>query len=494
MLTRIERSVGEITRVVAAVMLLLSVALEGAAREVEIPTPPWRNVVDADDTVVLYLLMGMAILLLVIIWVVANVTASIGSNKQLWSGLASAKAKNVAILIGASILFPSSVLADGSGTESFIPVTDSIFWALVITNLFLLLVLGTMLFNLTSMIKRLKADEEMQTDTIFTQLAGTVPLENEEDIMLDHEYDGIRELDNKLPPWWLYMFYFTIIFGVVYFPYYHMGSGELQTEEFNRTMQIAEAERAERLAKLANNVDENSVTLMTESADLAAGKKLFVTYCRPCHLEHGGGSASSVGPNLTDEYWLHGGGIKEVFATIKYGVPQKGMISWESQLNPPQMQQVASFILSLQGTKPEGAKEPQGKLWNPGDEVTSTDSEGEESSADSESVELKEYEQLTDEASLKAGKVVYDAMCMACHGAEGQGTIGPNFTDEYWVHGGDMAHIMEIIRVGNPKKGMIAWETQLSEEERQKVASYIMSFQGTKPADGKAPEGEKWEN
>ncbi len=120
---------------------------------------------------------------------------------------------------------------------------------------------------------------------------------------------------------------------------------------------------------MADNVDENSVTLLTDAGALAEGGELFVTYCQACHMAHGGGSATSVGPNLTDEYWIHGGGITEVFTTIKYGVPQKGMIAWQSQLNPPQMQKVSSFILSLQGSDPEGAKEPQGDLWGDAEAV-----------------------------------------------------------------------------------------------------------------------------
>lgn len=359
-----------------AVLLFSSVA--GFAREVDIPTPPWRNVVDIDDTYVFYLLVGTAALLLILIWVVAGVIKSLGTNKELWADFKTPTAKNVAALVGIGFALPSIAMAEELVGESpFIPMTDSIFWTLIITNVFLAVILTVLLVQLSSMIKRLKGEEEaqVQEDTIFTHLAGTIPLENEQDILLDHEYDGIRELDNKLPPWWLYLFYATIVFGVIYFPYYHFGGGDLQTEEFNKTMEIAELERTERLAKMANNVDENSVTMMTGAADLAKGQELFVTYCRACHLEHGGGAPNSIGPNLTDEYWLHGGGIKEVFTTIKYGVPQKGMIAWQTQLTPPQMQQLASFILSIQGTEPEGAKEPQGELWVEGGEPVETASD-----------------------------------------------------------------------------------------------------------------------
>jgi cytochrome c oxidase cbb3-type subunit 3 len=181
--------------------------------------------------------------------------------------------------------------------------------------------------------------------------------------MLDHEYDGIRELDNKLPPWWLYMFYFTIIFGVFYIGYYHFSSGPSQLEEYEAEMALAAEQKAAFLAQSANNVDESSVVLLTDASAIEKGKATYTSLCIACHGPSGGSMPGGVGPNLTDEFWIHGGGIKNVFKTIKYGVPAKGMISWESQLTPVQMQEVASYILSLQGTNPENAKEPQGDKW-----------------------------------------------------------------------------------------------------------------------------------
>ncbi|TNF23876.1 MAG: c-type cytochrome, partial [Bacteroidetes bacterium] len=231
-----------------------------------------------------------------------------------------------------------------------------------------------LLYNLSSLIRSLRtapeqeevAVEESMAESIWTgSLSAAVPLEQEGDILMDHEYDGIRELDNRLPPWWLYMFYFTIVFGVFYVGYYHFSSGQLQLAEYESEMALAEEQKAAFLASAANNVDESNVELLADATSLANGKEKFETLCVACHAASGGSTQNppGVGPNLTDEYWLHGGGVQNIFKTIKYGVPAKGMIAWESQLSPRQMQEVASYIISLQGTNPPNAKEPQGEIW-----------------------------------------------------------------------------------------------------------------------------------
>ncbi len=195
-------------------------------------------------------------------------------------------------------------------------------------------------------------------------MTAAVPIEREDDILFDHEYDGIRELDNSLPPWWLYGFYLTIGIAVVYMFIYHVSDyGKSSTEEYAIEMERAQKEVEAYLARQSNLVDETNVTLLTDEASLAGGQEIFTSLCAACHLDHGGGNETSVGPNLTDKYWLHGGSIKDVFTTIKYGVPEKGMISWKSQIRPGDMHKVASYVLSLQGTNPPGAKEPQGELY-----------------------------------------------------------------------------------------------------------------------------------
>lgn len=188
-----------------------------------------------------------------------------------------------------------------------------------------------------------------------------VSIEKEKDIMLDHDYDGIHELDNSLPPWWIYGFYLTIFVGVIYIYRYHFShDGLSQQEEYVAEMQKGEEDKAAYLAKSANNVNESTVTLMTDAAEIAMGKEMFVKSCVACHLADGGGS---VGPNLTDDYWIHGGSISDVFKSIKYGWQEKGMKSWQDDYSPKQMQQLASFVKSLKGTKPATPKAPQGELF-----------------------------------------------------------------------------------------------------------------------------------
>lgn len=194
----------------------------------------------------------------------------------------------------------------------------------------------------------------------WNRFNAAVPVATEADIITDHEYDGIRELDNKLPPWWLYGFYFTIIFGVIYIFYYHFGNGLSQDEEFKAEIIEANAAIQANLSTMEDLVDESNVTLLTEEADMVSGGNVYKANCAVCHSADGGGG---VGPNFTDKYWLHGGDLTSIFKTIKYGVPAKGMIAWETQLSATQIQQVSSFIYAMEGTTPATPKDPQGELF-----------------------------------------------------------------------------------------------------------------------------------
>lgn len=196
---------------------------------------------------------------------------------------------------------------------------------------------------------------------MMRKLTLSVPIEREHEVMTDHEYDGIKELDNRLPPWWLYGFYFTIFFAVVYLLYFHvLPYGKSSSQEYEEEMAQAKEKVAVYLASLESNIDETNAVVTALPEELAEAQGLYTQYCVACHGQAGEGG---VGPNLTDAYWIHGGDVKSIFKTVKYGVPQKGMISWQSQLTPKQMQGMASFILTLQGTNPENAKEPQGDLF-----------------------------------------------------------------------------------------------------------------------------------
>ncbi|GAA0189312.1 hypothetical protein GCM10009122_49360 [Fulvivirga kasyanovii] len=216
----------------------------------------------------------------------------------------------------------------------------------------------------------------------LTEANDAVPVEKEETIMLDHNYDGIRELDNHLPPWWKWLFYISIAFSVVYMAVYHVfGTMPLQLEEYQAEVAIAEEVALARKADApASNINEENVERVTDQALLDNGREVFISNCAPCHKEDGAGG---IGPNLTDNYWIHGGDIKSIFKTIKQGVPEKGMISWEPLLSPDEMQNVASFIMDLVGTNPPNAKGPQGDLYE-------QDSEGGEEPAPADSVKTVE--------------------------------------------------------------------------------------------------------
>ncbi len=204
--------------------------------------------------------------------------------------------------------------------------------------------------------------------TTYKKLLGQKPVEEEHEIILDHNYDGIKELDNSLPPWWLYGFYASIIFGAIYLLRYHVFNGDTQFDELET--EYAEAKIAiENYKKNAKDlVDINTVEILTELSDLKAGQAIFETNCVACHKADGGGG---IGPNLTDNYWISGGGIKDVFRTVSEGGRDgKGMIAWKTMLKPAEMAQVSSYVLQFQGTTPAEPKAPEGDLWvNPNTEV-----------------------------------------------------------------------------------------------------------------------------
>jgi len=204
-------------------------------------------------------------------------------------------------------------------------------------------------------------------------LHNDVPISEEKSILSEHEFDGIRELDNKLPAWWVWMFYLSIAFGVVYFTYYEiLQIGDSSHEEFVKEMAEGERQKEAYLASVANKVNEETVEMLTDAGQLAEGQKIFSENCVACHTETGGGNA--VGPNLTDEYWIHGGGIKNVFVTVKNGIPSTAMVAWKDLMSPLDIHKVSSYVLSLQGTNPPGAKEAQGEKWVEEGAVVKSDS------------------------------------------------------------------------------------------------------------------------
>jgi cytochrome c oxidase cbb3-type subunit III len=242
---------------------------------------------------------------------------------------------------------------------------EELFQFLLIAVLFLFAaVLLVVVLNIFSLLKKLnigeklQEKEEVESPSIWSKLTNAVPLGKEETVMLNHNYDGIRELDNHLPPWWLGLFYGTVIFGIVYLLNYHVWHwSPSQSEEYEIAMAEGKKEVEAYQAKLGDSIDEKSVKLLADVSTLENGKSIYDLNCVACHGASGEGG---VGPNLTDEYWLHGGSINEIFGVIKNGVPEKGMISWKATLKPAQIQEVSNYIYSLIGTNPANPKAPQG--------------------------------------------------------------------------------------------------------------------------------------
>ncbi len=264
------------------------------------------------------------------------------------------------LMSGIFLFFSTSQIFAADGANSGSP--ESIIKISIALVAFLIVVVLWLIFVFSETTETEAPSYPSPIKRFLHMITQTVPLTEESKILMDHEYDGIRELNNKLPPWFVALFYATIIFAVVYMVNYHvLGDGNVMENEYMEEVNQAKMEQ-QLLTKSSSSVDEESVTLLNDDASIAEGKNIFLKNCVACHGQNGEGL---IGPNFTDDYWIHGGGIKNVFHTIKYGVPAKGMISWKAQLSPNQMQQVGSYILSLRGTNPANQKAPQGELWTP---------------------------------------------------------------------------------------------------------------------------------
>lgn len=246
----------------------------------------------------------------------------------------------------------------------------------LIVFLFLLIAIEVIIGSIDKLIYNLLSEEQKQKlqaqDSVpFAQqimesswvqkLTKSKEIEEEDDVMLDHDYDGIKELDNVLPPWWVGLFYVTIIFAIVYLIRFHIVNEYDQASEFESEMASAQLE-VEKFKKSSPDVfDYENIEIITDEAPLAQGKALYESSCAACHKSDGGGS---IGPNLTDEYWILGGGIKNVFNTIAEGGREgKGMVPWKTTIKPAEIQKIASYVLTLQGTNPPGAKAAEGDKW-----------------------------------------------------------------------------------------------------------------------------------
>ena len=330
------------------------------------------------------LMITVALLLVVVIWVLANVLMMVSKKAVQISKQGASKAMMIFVVVMGSLFSKNlsaqtnSVIADTTKsitTNFYGGVSYNTFWTMAsvifleLLVVFLLVLFIKNIFRAIHPIEKIIVAGKVQTDSWLLKtwhkldkqfFTKAVPLEKEADMLLDHNYDGIKELDNALPPWWKYGFYITIVVAVFYilkFEVWHTGMNP--TEEYNAEMTIAKSQTDAYLASAKENVDENTVTDL-DAAGNVAGKAIFAKTCVPCHLAEGQGL---VGPNLTDEYWIHGGSIKDIFKTIKYGFPDKGMQSWQTTYSPVEMQQLSSYIRSLRGTNPPNPKAPQGDLY-----------------------------------------------------------------------------------------------------------------------------------
>jgi cytochrome c oxidase cbb3-type subunit 3 len=321
-----------------------------------------------------WLIFLMVILILIIIVLAGSIMTYVKSDyfKSKVSELGN-KSKLLIIVITTGSLFVSNqsyalnFMRPGEAEKGmpWLQVENTDLYALLAVNIILLIVVLYLRNLFNQMVAMVRPKKEVVETPVVAEtfkkvnalLTDAVPIEEEHTILMEHEYDGIRELDNNLPPWWVWGFFATIVFAFIYIINYHvLGVSDLQEKAYQKEMAKAEKEIAAYRSKMAMNVDETNATIMTGSSDLAAGKAIFGVNCVTCHKADGSGD---VGPNLTDKNWIYGFDIKDVFATIKLGRPN-GMPTHDALLNPIQIQQVASYVLSLKEV-PNG-KPAQGNI------------------------------------------------------------------------------------------------------------------------------------
>lgn len=334
-------------------------------------TPP---LIEVSGTVN-YVMLGLAVVQVIIVLAMNGLLGTMMGSSGWMRKLT--ERRGAAALIPLLLLLPASASAQAYQAPDPNMTNQELFYVLLAVNVMLFVVIlvqvnllrGTMraitgVFEEEKAAAAAKAAQPSVMQRVMAALTRRPTIEKEKDLLMHHDYDGIRELDNVLPPWWVWLFYGTIAWSVLYLVNMHVIDAWPDShEEYTAQMEQAKADVAAYMASTAAAVDENTVTITTDAGALAGAKATFVQYCAACHGPDGAGSETSVGPNLTDGYWIHGGGVKNVFKTIKYGVPEKGMISWKSQLKPTEIQALASYILSLQGTGPATQKAPQGEPW-----------------------------------------------------------------------------------------------------------------------------------
>ncbi len=311
-------------------------------------------------------LLGIIILLIIIIAVLGNVLKNVAeATKEKRSN------NNGKILsITALLLFLSSTQATFAQTQAsttissgYMGLSPDVFFVMLTLITLEVLIISVLLNSIQIFVRVEKAQKivEKVEPTFFEIITAAVAIDDEESILMDHDYDGIKELDNDLPPWWKYGFYVTIVFAFIYLIHFHVTqTGDLQVAEYNKTMKLAHETKEAYQKANAENVNENTVKMITDKHELDEAANSFKENCAVCH---GKSAEGNIGPNLTDNYWIHGGTIKDIFTTIKYGYEDKGMKSWQAELSPLKINEIASYIKTLSGSNPANPKAPQGELF-----------------------------------------------------------------------------------------------------------------------------------
>jgi len=316
-------------------------------KEVSIASTPIYQTLGISSSTLFGFMMLFTIILLFALYSVTKTTSNILKVVQ-------DKFKKASLLIVISLMSSVSFAADGTAESADMIFSNTSFWTIFSIDLCSIAAIIYLTIFANKIIKNSKT--AIPPESIFSSFTNAVDMDKEDSILLDHEYDGIRELDNDLPPWWKYGFYITIIWAVGYFFYYQvMEIGNLQAAEFKQEMAEDEKQIAAYKAANPNMVNAETVVRLTDSDAIATGKEIYNTNCVACHAGNGGGG---IGPNLTDNNWIYNGDIKGVFNTVSEGA-ENGMIAWKDILNPEKIQYVSSFVLSMDDA--EGGKAPQGE-------------------------------------------------------------------------------------------------------------------------------------
>lgn len=342
------------------------------------PAPQTASNSNSFNTITIVLII-IAIIFIFVIWGMSQVLLALAKlvrDKQK-SALVAKTLLIIGFLLMGNYLFaqtndPSQIATSTSISQDLGLNSDAFyaFSAIIIIQLF---VIGFLTFAIRRMYQELMPEKIAEVaeknklvkwwsnldQKVFTK---AIPVEKEADALLDHNYDGIRELDNALPPWWKYGFYVTIFVGFIYLFNFHVfGYGKNPTEEYQAEMEVARIAKENYEAQNKDKIDEEHVP-MADATGISKGNEIFHTpaMCASCHGQAGEGGA---GPNLTDDYWIHKGSLNDVFQSIKHGYPDKGMQAWGSTFTPKEISYLASYIKSLRGTNPPGAQPPRGDLY-----------------------------------------------------------------------------------------------------------------------------------